>query len=482
MDVLLVEDDDSIAEPLAEGLGARASRSTASRRARRRSPRPMPDLVPARPAAARHRRLRRSAASCARARRVPIIVVTARGEEIDRVVGLELGADDYVVKPFGLRELVARIRAVTRRSAAPQRRDERDRRRAASSVDLRAHRAMLDGERAAADRKEFDLLAVLARNAGRRRRPRAHPARGLGHDLVRLVEDGRRPRRSAAPQARRPGLIETVRGIGLRLRAVTRRLLASYLALDGRRARRARGPARRSSNARNERQDLTAKVERDAFAIASLAEDALQSGERARRRCAIAAPLPRHRRAGGCVIVDQPRRSGRRLAAARRRGHERASPRGRRSPRRSRAGSSTGTRLARATLGHDLLYVAVPVASGGTVLGAVRITYPTSALDQRITRYWLALAAIASIVLAAAALVGLLLARSIARPLRRLESGRGARRRAATSRHAPPRPTGRPEVRALAGEFNDTAAKLDGAARGRRRSSSRTPRTSCARR
>ena len=48
---------------------------------------------------------------------VPIIVVTARGDEIDRVVGLELGADDYVVKPFGFRELVARIRAVTRRAA-----------------------------------------------------------------------------------------------------------------------------------------------------------------------------------------------------------------------------------------------------------------------------------------------------------------------------------------------------------------------------
>ena len=51
--------------------------------------------------------------------RVPIIVVTARGEEVDRVVGLELGADDYVVKPYGLRELVARIRAVMRRARAP---------------------------------------------------------------------------------------------------------------------------------------------------------------------------------------------------------------------------------------------------------------------------------------------------------------------------------------------------------------------------
>ena len=62
---------------------------------------------------------------------MPIIVVTARGEEVDRVVGLELGADDYVVKPFGLRELVARIRAVTRRGRA---RAANARRRCASAT------------------------------------------------------------------------------------------------------------------------------------------------------------------------------------------------------------------------------------------------------------------------------------------------------------------------------------------------------------
>ena len=72
---------------------------------------------------------------------VPIIVVTARGEEVDRVVGLELGADDYVVKPFGLRELIARIRAVTRRPGAGATDGRRDRRRSACAIDVRAHRA-----------------------------------------------------------------------------------------------------------------------------------------------------------------------------------------------------------------------------------------------------------------------------------------------------------------------------------------------------
>jgi two-component system response regulator RegX3 len=97
---------------------------------------------------------------------VPIVVVTARGEEIDRVLGLELGADDYVVKPFGFRELVARIRAVTRRRAA----DAQPQVAAASGqrllVDDRTHRVTLDGGEIALTHKEFDLLAFLARDPG----------------------------------------------------------------------------------------------------------------------------------------------------------------------------------------------------------------------------------------------------------------------------------------------------------------------------
>ena len=97
--------------------------------------------------------------------RVPIIVVTARGEEADRVVGLELGADDYVVKPYGLRELIARIRAVMRRAASlggtggPLRVGELE-------VDERARRATLGGRELELTPKEFDLLAALARDPG----------------------------------------------------------------------------------------------------------------------------------------------------------------------------------------------------------------------------------------------------------------------------------------------------------------------------
>ena len=97
---------------------------------------------------------------------VPVIMVTARDSEIDRVVGLELGADDYVTKPFSQRELVARIRAVLRRGqevelipgvieAAGVR------------MDVERHEVSVDGERVKLALKEFELLEILLRNAGR---------------------------------------------------------------------------------------------------------------------------------------------------------------------------------------------------------------------------------------------------------------------------------------------------------------------------
>jgi DNA-binding response OmpR family regulator len=98
---------------------------------------------------------------------VPIIVVTARGDEIDRVVLLELGADDYVVKPFGFRELVARIRAVLRRVSPNGEEAARDALEVGSlSVDLRSRAVSFDGRSVALTPKEFDLLVRLASDAG----------------------------------------------------------------------------------------------------------------------------------------------------------------------------------------------------------------------------------------------------------------------------------------------------------------------------
>lgn len=95
---------------------------------------------------------------------VPIIVVSARSDEVDRVVLLEMGADDYVVKPFGLRELVARIRAVARRTTEGTPAQRLD--LGPLVVDLRTHEVTVDGRLVELTPKEFDLLAHLASDPG----------------------------------------------------------------------------------------------------------------------------------------------------------------------------------------------------------------------------------------------------------------------------------------------------------------------------
>ena len=99
---------------------------------------------------------------------VPIIVVSARDEEIDRVVALEIGADDYVVKPFGMRELVARIRAVTRRTQPEETRTapEADRIFGSLRIDLRAQRVYLNDEEIHLTPKEFELVEYLSSDPG----------------------------------------------------------------------------------------------------------------------------------------------------------------------------------------------------------------------------------------------------------------------------------------------------------------------------
>jgi DNA-binding response OmpR family regulator len=146
---------------------------------------------------------------------VPIIVVTAKGEEVDRVVGLELGADDYIVKPFGFRELLARIRAVMRRA-----RPGSDRPRilvGGLEIDLGGRRATLEGAPLALTRKEFDLLALLA----------AEPGTVVSRQrILREVWDTEwfGPTKtvdvhvaSLRKKLGDPAWIETVRGVGLRL-------------------------------------------------------------------------------------------------------------------------------------------------------------------------------------------------------------------------------------------------------------------------
>ncbi len=164
--LLLVEDDPTISEPLADGLrreGFEVVLAATGAEALAASP---VDLVlldlglPDLEGRVVCRELRAVSA-------VPIIVVTARSDEIDRVVLLELGADDYVVKPFGFRELVARIRAVLRRtSATPGQTPPASLEVGQLAVDLRGRSVEFNSETVALTPKEYDLLVCLASDAG----------------------------------------------------------------------------------------------------------------------------------------------------------------------------------------------------------------------------------------------------------------------------------------------------------------------------
>ena len=152
---------------------------------------------------------------------VPIIIATARGEEIDRVLGLNAGADDYVVKPFGFNELLARIDAVTRRLRRPDPADSDDQPIQPDGrlgVDPRTRRVMLDGEELQLTRKEFDLLAFLADDFGAVR-TREEIIDGVWnahwYGSTRTLDVHVAALRAKLGGA---GWIETVRGVGFRLR------------------------------------------------------------------------------------------------------------------------------------------------------------------------------------------------------------------------------------------------------------------------
>ncbi len=152
---------------------------------------------------------------------VPVIMLTARGEEADRIAGLELGADDYVVKPFSPRELTARVRAVLRRATAPPVPAEElavltD---AGLEVDVVAHEARLDGAPVALTAKEFDLLAHLMRHPRRafRRQELLEAIWGFSYgDTSTVTVHVRRLREKIEVHPSAPRLVCTVRGVGYR--------------------------------------------------------------------------------------------------------------------------------------------------------------------------------------------------------------------------------------------------------------------------
>jgi DNA-binding response OmpR family regulator len=217
MHILVVEDEDAIAEPLVDGLRREGFDVTRVANGTDALEAAASDLVlldlrlPDIDGLDVCRQLRERS-------RVPIIVVTARGEEADRVVGLELGADDYLVKPYGLRELIARIRAVTRRAGGLSATDE-PLRVGGLEVDERARQASLDGAELQLTPKEFELLAALARDPGAavtRQRLLADVWQTTWYGSAKTIDVHIAALRKKLGD---PGWIETVRGIGFRLRA-----------------------------------------------------------------------------------------------------------------------------------------------------------------------------------------------------------------------------------------------------------------------
>jgi two-component system response regulator RegX3 len=154
---------------------------------------------------------------------VPIVMLTARGTEMDKIVGLELGADDYVVKPFSAAEVISRIRAVLRRSTRRDTAPGEPIRVGEVEIDPAARIARLCGAELDLSRKEFDLLAELMRNAGRvvtreDLMSRVWDVNWFGSTKTLDVHIGWL-RRKLGEDPSRPPYIETVRGVGFRFAA-----------------------------------------------------------------------------------------------------------------------------------------------------------------------------------------------------------------------------------------------------------------------
>src|SRR5689334_14405829 len=148
--------------------------------------------------------------------RVPIVMLTARGDVMDRIVGLELGADDYLPKPFEPRELVARVQAVLRRGVAT---DEDERLRVGGlEVNWTTHSVALEGEQLPLTSAEFELLALLVRNRGRvmTRERIMDETRGIDWEAYDRSIDVliSRLRQKLGDDPKRPAFIRTVRGTG----------------------------------------------------------------------------------------------------------------------------------------------------------------------------------------------------------------------------------------------------------------------------
>ena len=246
--VLIVEDEESFLDALSIGLGREGFRVHVARdgaEALEQFEKVQPDIVlldvmlPKMSGIDVCRHLRARSA-------VPIIMVTAKGSEIDMVVGLEVGADDYVSKPYRLRELVARIRAVMRRALREPEPGAADTLQVGDvALDLQRHEVVIRGHMVQCPLKEFELLAVLLENAGRVMTRERLIDRIWGVDYVgdtkTLDVHVKRLRAKVESDPAVPTRILTIRGVGYKYHAPPAVVARSTRAHDG--------PALSASNA-----------------------------------------------------------------------------------------------------------------------------------------------------------------------------------------------------------------------------------------
>ncbi|MCB4209142.1 winged helix-turn-helix domain-containing protein [Arthrobacter sp. UM1] len=223
--ILIVEDEESLSDPLSYLLGKEGYEPLVAEdgnKALTEFARFSPDLIlldlqlPGLSGTEVCRTIRQSS-------NVPIIMLTAKDSEIDKVVGLELGADDYVTKPYSSRELVARIRAVLRRQSEPEELVSSAVSAGPVSMDVERHVVSVNGEQVSLPLKEFELLEMLLRNTGRVLTRGQLIDRVWGSDYVgdtkTLDVHVKRLRGKIEPDPSSPQHLITVRGLGYKFEA-----------------------------------------------------------------------------------------------------------------------------------------------------------------------------------------------------------------------------------------------------------------------
>ena len=417
----------------------------------------------------------------------PVIMLTARSDEADRVAGLELGADDYVIKPFSARELVARIRAVLRRASAAADPAGRDAVRiGALELDPAARIVTLDREPLELTRKEFDLLALLMGHAGsvvtrERIMDEVWDENWFGSTKTLDVHIAwLRKKLGDDPAA--PRYIHTVRGVGFRFAQANR--------ADGRRPMSLRVRmlgafgyvlvvtlvALEIPLTLNFSRRVDSEIRSEASAAAHAISAAASGRLTTRPALATLASDQAKRLNGRVLVVDQ---RGRVLVDS----DDSAAPGSSYASRPEIASALRGTETQgernSSSLRTDLLFTSVPIVANGHTTGAVRVTQSVEGVHHQVRKDVLGLLGLGAAVLLLGLGLAWALAGSLSRPLQNL--AKAARRVAGGDMQARATPTGSSEQVEVANAFNDMTERL-GRTLDAQRDSVANARTSCARR